>query len=162
MIRKAVIVVLTLAALATGVAWVVAPDPRERHLRNPGTGTTPRVQVVAGNGGPERCLIIGYGVFLRDEPPGVADIYVKARRQLLGVSYNRYESLPNPPVFVDGWAVAVPFWLLIVLLSAYPMSSFVRGPARKWRRRKRALCVRCGYNLTGLTEPRCPECRRTI
>ena len=25
-------------------------------------------------------------------------------------------------------------------------------------RRKLGLCVKCGYNLKGLTEPRCPEC----
>ena len=26
------------------------------------------------------------------------------------------------------------------------------------RRRKLGLCVKCGYRLEGLTEPRCPEC----
>ena len=53
--------------------------------------------------------------------------------------------------------VGIPLHLPMVVLSAvalYPMLPFVR---RRWRR-KRNLCVVCGYNLTGLTEPRCPEC----
>ena len=51
-----------------------------------------------------------------------------------------------------------PLWFAFVVLAAYPTLAFIRGPVRRWRRRKRGLCVQCGYNLTGLTEPRCPEC----
>lgn len=54
----------------------------------------------------------------------------------------------------------VPFWFACLLLAAYPMLSFVRGPWRRRRRRKRGLCIQCGYNLTGLSENRCPECGR--
>ena len=35
------------------------------------------------------------------------------------------------------------------------------GPISRRRRRERVkagLCATCGYNLSGLTEPRCPEC----
>ena len=35
------------------------------------------------------------------------------------------------------------------------------GPISRRRRRERlkaGLCGTCGYNLSGLTEPRCPEC----
>lgn len=51
-----------------------------------------------------------------------------------------------------------PVWLPVVVLLMYPAAAFVRGPFLRWRRRRRGLCVRCGYDLTGLTEPRCPEC----
>ncbi len=33
---------------------------------------------------------------------------------------------------------------------------------RRWRRRKRNLCVLCGYNLTGNTSGVCPECGKRI
>jgi len=55
-------------------------------------------------------------------------------------------------------AVAVPHWLLFVLLAAYPTFSFVRGPLRRWRRKRAGTCLKCGYNLTGNESGICPEC----
>ena len=57
---------------------------------------------------------------------------------------------------------SVPLHLVFILFAAYPALAFIRGPLRRYRRRKRGLCIKCGYNLTGLTEPRCPECGREI
>ena len=56
----------------------------------------------------------------------------------------------------------MPPWVPVVLFATYPTIAFIRGPVRRWRRRKRGLCIHCGYNLTGLTEPRCPECGEKI
>jgi hypothetical protein len=53
-------------------------------------------------------------------------------------------------------------FLLCLLLAAYPTIVLIRGPLRRWRRRRKGLCLRCGYNLTGLPEPRCPECGESI
>jgi hypothetical protein len=65
----------------------------------------------------------------------------------------------------DGWrtneARAV-LWPAIPLLGAFPLVAFFRGPLRRYRRQRRNLCVQCGYNLTGLIEPRCPECGTPI
>ena len=55
-------------------------------------------------------------------------------------------------------AVAVPHWLLFMLLAAYPTFSFVRGPFRRWRRKRAGTCLKCGYNLTGNVTGICPEC----
>ena len=63
---------------------------------------------------------------------------------------------------VRALTIRVPLWVPFLVLSAYPVLAFVRGPVRRWRRRKRGLCAQCGYNLTGLTEPRCPECGERI
>ena len=65
-------------------------------------------------------------------------------------------------VFLGGTmrAVVVPFWALVVLFAAYPAVALVRGPLTHLARRRCGLCSRCGYNLTGTLEAKCPECGR--
>ena len=50
------------------------------------------------------------------------------------------------------------FWALAILFGVWPVWCFFRGPLRRARRRAAGCCPPCGYNLTGLIEPRCPEC----
>ncbi len=74
---------------------------------------------------------------------------------LLGLRYGRFVPL--------GWqrayhALTIPLWIPAVLFGVPPLISLFRGPVRRWRRRRHGLCVRCGYQLAGLIEPRCPEC----
>ncbi|MCK4623875.1 MAG: hypothetical protein KAV00_01080 [Phycisphaerae bacterium] len=57
--------------------------------------------------------------------------------------------------------VELPLWMPLLLFSLPPAIAFIRGPLRRHRRRKRNQCVHCGYNLTGLPGPRCPECGET-
>ena len=55
------------------------------------------------------------------------------------------------------WSVEVPLHLsLLVLLPVvvYP----ILPPVIRRNRRKRGLCGKCGYDLRGQEEPRCPEC----
>ena len=59
------------------------------------------------------------------------------------------------------WCLAVPLWHLFLLFAAYPTLAFIRGPLRRYRRRKRGLCVGCGYDLRG-SPGRCPECGTEI
>lgn len=56
--------------------------------------------------------------------------------------------------------VSLPFWFLILLTGTYPGLSVVRGPIRRWRRRRRGLCVGCGYDLQGNVSGVCSECGR--
>jgi len=51
-----------------------------------------------------------------------------------------------------------PGWALVAALIAYPTIAFIRGPLRRWRRRRKGRCLKCGYNLTGNVSGVCPEC----
>lgn len=56
-------------------------------------------------------------------------------------------------------------WLPLAILAAYPTYAIVRDQWHRRRlagRRRRGLCVNCGYDLTGLTKPRCPECGDSV
>ena len=44
------------------------------------------------------------------------------------------------------------------MLMALDCFAFVRGPLRRWRRRRKDSCVRCGYDLQGNESGVCPEC----
>jgi len=45
-----------------------------------------------------------------------------------------------------------------ILFAVWPIIAFCYGPLRRFRRRRRGLCVGCGYNLTSNTSGTCPEC----
>ena len=47
-------------------------------------------------------------------------------------------------------------------LAAYPTLTFILGPFRRWRRRRRGLCTACGYNLTGNASGVCSECGEAV
>jgi len=63
------------------------------------------------------------------------------------------------PSHVFQRAIVVPRGSFFLAFAVYPAIVFPR-PLRRRSRRKRGLCVACGYNLKGLPEPRCPECGR--
>ena len=72
-----------------------------------------------------------------------------------------YFTFPGPP----GWrnyVLRVPGWLVLVAILAYPMTALARGPVRRWRRRRKGRCLRCGYDLTGNVSGACPECGTEI
>ena len=55
----------------------------------------------------------------------------------------------------------VPFWFAFILFAACPTCSFVRWYLQRRHIHERILqgrCIQCGYDLAGLTQPRCPEC----
>lgn len=52
----------------------------------------------------------------------------------------------------------LPLWGVFPILAAFPTVMLFRGPIRRRRRRKRGLCLHCGYDVRLLPEPRCPEC----
>lgn len=54
--------------------------------------------------------------------------------------------------------VTFPLWFPFFLFAAYPTFVFIRGPLRRRARRKRNECILCGYNLTCNVSGVCPEC----
>lgn len=58
--------------------------------------------------------------------------------------------------------VVIPWWIFTIILGWYPALILVIQPIRRSRRRRRGLCVKCGYDLTGTPQPRCPECGTPI
>lgn len=71
-----------------------------------------------------------------------------------------YEQLSNvyPDRIYRSAHIVVPLWMPLVVFGSYPAIAFIRGPLRRWRRRKRGLCIRCGYDLEGNISGTCPEC----
>jgi hypothetical protein len=78
----------------------------------------------------------------------LAEMLRPAPRQFAGFSW--WKDRVDAPV----WASVAS----LVILAVYPLLALLWGPFRRHRRRRRGLCVHCGYDLTGLTEPSCPEC----
>jgi len=60
------------------------------------------------------------------------------------------------------FTIRTPIGIPVLVLMLFPGVAFVRGPYRRHRRRKKGLCLHCGYNLTGNTSGVCPECGERI
>ena len=53
-------------------------------------------------------------------------------------------------------ALTVPYWSLVIVLGFLPLLMF-RGSWLRWRRKRRGLCLTCGYDVRESAD-RCPEC----
>ena len=164
MIRKVVIFALTLAAsaVAGAGAWnLVRPYPE--HIVHftfpppmpPGENWKPRpISVYVRM--QDAKLFIGYRRVL-DSPAPPRRRYVPQYR-LFGYAYSVISvKVPSIVYFrlMKAWA---PAWIVAPAFATYPTIAFIRGPVRRWRRRRRGECVACGYDLTGNVSGVCPEC----
>ena len=66
--------------------------------------------------------------------------------------------------FLLGWLVTAPLWSILVY-QIYLIR--IRGQLLLYlqtaaSRQRLPMCLRCGYNLEGVTSGRCPECGTTI
>jgi len=69
------------------------------------------------------------------------------------------------PQVVRGTIFGFALWPLLIVTAPFPGLMIARGTrnARRYRRRrKRGLCLSCGYNLMGNTSGVCPECAEPI
>lgn len=60
------------------------------------------------------------------------------------------------------WWLGFPLWAPLALFAFYPALAFICGPLRRWRHRRRGLCLRCGYDLAGNVSGVCPECGSAV
>ncbi len=65
---------------------------------------------------------------------------------------------PAPGAKYVETSASIPTWMPATILALMLGIVFLRGPWRRHQRVVRGDCLRCGYCLTGLVNPRCPEC----
>ena len=144
MIRKAIIVVLTLAAVGTAAAHV-SSEVTYRHFtivssRHASLGIT-------AHRGKLRLAFLNY---LEEKGP-CWTIEVPIWN---GFDYRRFD-FGNKKAY---WALSFPTWSAIASFATYPIIALVGVPLRRWRRRSKGQCRNCVYDLTGNESGVCPEC----
>ena len=76
----------------------------------------------------------------------------------LGLQYTYHHSTLGPGLedrFLFG---QLHLWIVFIVVAAGSGPYFFYGPFRRRRRKKRGLCAKCGYDLTGNVSEVCPEC----
>ena len=180
MIRKAVIVVLTLGAVATCVLWIDSYRFRRTSGLNLFTHNVVTVGVVGieeggycnlgdrrrvGASTSEGVLSIRYEfdfVDFQHTPPKEFGLPGLRYQQWF---FSPWDSPPPENAARVRWVVRevkITFAMILAILLAYPTIAFIRGPFKRWRRRRRGECVACGYNLTGNVTGVCSECGTKI
>ncbi|UCE59219.1 MAG: hypothetical protein JSU63_17465 [Phycisphaerales bacterium] len=192
MIRKTIIVVSALLAVGTLVAWGILAFPNAPStwqseggrlfvMRNPDLGTSASASLgteqwtqVRVNGRYVRHYDYKLGLSVNVRrisvscswwTEGLTRSKVKEGR----VEYLGFGTARSKPkgcglhesLYVSR-SVWSPVWFPLLLFGAYPTIAYIRGPLRRWRRRRKGLCLGCGYNLTGNVSGVCSECGETV
>ena len=58
--------------------------------------------------------------------------------------------------------IGIAAWPIWGVAAVYLIAIRFAGPCRRYRRRKKGHCLKCGYNLTGNVSGVCPECGENI
>ena len=167
MIRKTIIVVLTLAAITSALLWLESwrcPRSWAWSTFSPEiegsfdcliVSPLNRINLVAGTIYFKHPKLIDRTLSPTMRRVGLAGFWWSTT-VLLPRSYGvqRAELLNKQLWYLD---LRVPLWAPFVLFVTCPTLVFLRGPLRRWRHRRRGQCLECGYDLRGSTE-RCPEC----
>ena len=159
MIRKAIITLLTLLALTSVAAWGTSHARSLTLIEGPDWRSSgPAWSASLRDGALRVSHGVECGYALQKKGRGYA-LQIKGHRAFgFWYLYSFAGSFASPSM-VD---VRVPLWAPSVLFAGYPAAAFIRGPLRRWRRPRKGLCVKCGYNLTGNTSGICPECGEGI
>ncbi len=148
-IRKAILVGLTLLAVGTCLAWVFRPGS---------LALVPMQETEAGRLESHWVLFLDPGGLTIEYGPYV---WRTRPRQYFAHSAG-FGYAHHTTVNQEYRALKIPYWPLLLLFIAYPTIAFIRGPLPRWRRRRKGLCLTCGYDLTGNVSGICPECGEAI
>jgi len=163
-IRKAIIVVLTLAAGASGTIGVLSGSgcsSWSHSLWSSGDWGTTGFRGTSLFWGTSRKIMVNHVEFL-----DINAVPSQIRYSGPGWLYDRSVVLNEASgLYARSSNLIVSFFipiLLALLFSSYPTVLFIRGPLRRHRRRRRGECIGCGYDLTGNESGVCPECGQQI
>jgi hypothetical protein len=154
MIRKAIIVLLTLLCVATLI------DSLSVYVTDSTSGRIFHAVDLGGNRSLWcRARLNRFNLmYFAIGDPNQPDV---SHTGSMGFGVKRGRMYSEPKVYSRTmYAAFCPTWFLILCLGAYPLICLVRGiPGwRRNRRRRHGHCLKCGYNLTGNTSGVCPEC----
>ena len=151
MFRKTFILVLSLAAVVIALALAVSSfcSLETGYRKIPFSASTwANVRVESGR----------ITVTRRTSPPVVTaeaafmeDLLRPVPKQFAGIAWSRNRISCRLEASL----------MLLTVLAIYPTIALIRGPWRRHRRRKRGLCLKCGYNLAGNVSGVCPECGKS-
>ncbi|GJM24132.1 MAG: hypothetical protein DHS20C16_05470 [Phycisphaerae bacterium] len=188
MIRRSLIVLLSVLSLSTAVVFVASfASGKDGVLWDVVDSHDSLVVFNANRGGASflisRFSLDEYGTSAEklEHAPQARESLKNARRAVLTTLGKRNQmtqassnaicfeyavpsgSVPAPPgILPNNGHVTFPLWCPLLLFAANPIFAFIRGPLRRRARRKRNQCIQCGYSLIGLTEQRCPECGTAV
>ena len=157
MIRKTIIVVLLLGAVGTGTIGALSSTVIVSVLHS-GPPTHRRLQIDCTDSTfPDRDFGICAVEYSKRFPKpsklsAAAPVWYRYLKVIVGRT-------PIDAQTHDQFlTIQFPLIPLILLFASYPALAFIRGPLRRWRRQRKGLCLRCGYNLEGNVSGTCSEC----
>ncbi len=157
MIRRTVLITLSLAAFGTAGLWLIGYMTPLTWSHQ----TKTRLVVIAVSDGELMLRRRSSTLDWRSSPATHDDAWPLKQVKhgpYLGIRLELAKASVGEAGAIYGSKTVIPLWLVFTLLIFYPAAAFLRGPVRRRRRRRRGLCVQCGYNLTGNTSGTCPEC----
>ena len=160
MIRMFVIVLLTLAAIVWGTIGILSSVQYEWRLTLLSSGEIATVgawAITIGSRDSSNLLMLDYMDWIDTiaapyGTKGKGTGWLYASGVMHNVRPGHYCRLHA--LFVKSYYVI----LVALVCCIYPTTVFVRGPLRRKRRRRKGLCLKCGYDLTGNESGKCPEC----
>jgi hypothetical protein len=163
MIHKAIIVVLTLGAVAIVVlAWSSMALQKSWTVKTPSSvwivGAADGMSVIFYISSSDQSAL-RWEARNRNLPPRFGDAWLRSH-WISG--WHRYSyNAPGTGLPVSAAGLCVPVALPFAMFGAYPGVLIIRR-IRRWHRRRRGFCARCTYNLTGNVSGVCPECGTEI